>query len=62
MYIQATPIADIIIKIMDIALWIIIFLAIGIISLMMLTMITALVFLFTGISYDWSWMLSIGKT
>ena len=62
MYIQSTPIADFIIKIMDIALWTIIFVSIGTISLMMITMITALVFLFTGISYDWSWMLSIGKT
>ena len=62
MYIQATPIADIVIKIMDIALWIIIFVAIGTIGLMMITVITALVFLFSGISYDWSWMLSIGKT
>tara|TARA_R100000234_G_C4978243_1_gene169499 strand:+ start:909 stop:1091 length:183 start_codon:yes stop_codon:yes gene_type:complete len=59
MYIQATPIADIIIKIMDIALWIIIFLAIGIISLMMLTMITALTFIFFDITLDWSWMLNI---
>jgi len=59
MYIQATPIADIIIKIMDIALWIIIFLAIGIISLMMLSMITALTFIFFDITLDWSWMLNI---
>ena len=62
MYIQATPIADIVIKIMDVVLWTIIFVAIGTISLMMITVITALVFLFSGISYDWSWMLSIGKT
>ena len=59
MYTPITPIADIIIKIMDIALWIIIFLAIGIISLMMLTMITALTFIFFDITLDWSWMLNI---
>ena len=62
MYIQATPIADIVIKIMDFVLWTIIFVAIGTIGLMLITVITALVFLFSGISYDWSWMLSIGKT
>ena len=62
MNIQATPIADIVIKIMDFVLWTIIFVAIGTIGLMMITVITALVFLFTGISYDWSWMLTIGKT
>lgn len=62
MYIQPTPIADIVLKMMNVFLWTIIFVSIGTISLMMITMITALVFLFTGISYDWSWMLSIGKT
>ncbi len=62
MHTPITPIADIIIKIMDIALWIIIFLAIGIISLMLLTAAIALSFVLLDISYDWSWMLSIGKT
>ena len=62
MYIQQTPIADLILKMMDVVLWTIIFSSIGIISFMMLSVITALVFLFSGISYDWSWMLSIGKT
>ena len=59
MYIQETPIADLILKIMDVALWSIIFLSIGIISLMMLSMIIALTFIFFGITLDWSWMLNI---
>jgi len=56
MYIQQTPIADFILKTMNIVLWSIIFISIGTIGLMMVTVITALVFLFTGISYDWSWL------
>ena len=59
MYTQETPIADLILKIMDVALWSIIFLSIGIISLMMLSMITALTFIFFDITLDWSWMLNI---
>ena len=59
MYIQETPIADLILKIMDVALWSIIFLSIGIISLMMLSMIIALTFIFFDITFDWSWMLNI---
>ena len=59
MYIQQTPIADLILKMMDVVLWTIIFSSIGIISFMMLSVITALVFLFSGISYDWSWLFSL---
>ena len=62
MYIQSTPIADIILKIMNVFLWLMVSAAIGLICLMLLTGVVALSFVLLDISYDWSWMLSIGKT
>tara|TARA_R100001079_G_scaffold57610_2_gene29458 strand:- start:304 stop:441 length:138 start_codon:yes stop_codon:yes gene_type:complete len=44
---------------MDVFLWLMVSAAIGIISLMMLCMITALTFTFFDITLDWSWMLNI---
>ena len=62
MHIQSTPIADIILKIMNVFLWLMVLSAIGLICLMLLTGVIALSFVLLDISYDWSWMLSIGKT
>ena len=62
MHTPITPIADIILKIMNVFLWLMILSAIGLICLMLLTAIIALSFVLLDISYDWSWMLSIGKT
>ena len=62
MHTPITPIADIILKIMNVFLWLMISSAIGLICLMLLTGVIALSFVLLDISYDWSWMLSIGKT
>ena len=62
MHTPITPIADIILKIMNVFLWLMILSAIGLICLMLLTGVIALSFVLLDISYDWSWMLSIGKT
>ena len=59
MYIQSTPVADIILKIMNVFLWLMVSAAIGLICLMLLTSVIALSFVLLDISYDWSWMFSL---
>ena len=57
-----TPGSDLAVKIMSIILWIMIAISIVTICLMVLATIIAVAFVTLDISYDWSWMLSIGKT
>jgi len=57
-----TPGPDLAVKIMSILLWIMISISIVTICLMVLATIIAVAFVTLDISYDWSWMLSIGKT
>ena len=62
MYIPETPWSDFVVKLMSIFLWIMIGISIGTIFLMIIATIIAVVFVLFNISYDWSWMLAIGKT
>jgi len=62
MYTPETPWSDFVVKLMSIFLWIMIGISIGTIFLMIIATIIAVVFVLFNISYDWSWMLAIGKT
>jgi len=62
MYTPKTPWSDFVVKLMSIFLWIMIGISIGTIFLMIIATIIAVVFVLFNISYDWSWMLAIGKT
>jgi len=62
MYIPETPWSDFVIKFMSMFLWAMIGIAIVTICLLVLVTIIAVVFVLFDINYDWSWILSIGKT
>ncbi len=62
MHTPKTPIADSILKIMSVLLWVMILSSIGIICLTLLCGFVAVSFVTLDINYDWSWMLSISKT